>query len=466
MSIRELRYNNNLTLNQLAVELDIELRRIRILDRKLDNPTVEELTTISKYFKIGYNELFKNGNEQKNLIGEGYVTAKSESVLINPPIKKLIVDDKIPVLDLFCGIGGLSYGFEQTNRFVTVAGIDLMEDRINTFQLNHPHAIGIKADIRKFPPKILDDLLENNPKVIVGGAPCQGFSSIRPFRTLSEDDQRNSLFTHFGQYVNYFQPEWFVFENVVGLLTHKKGKTLKVLTDEFEKLGYKLSFRVLNSAYYGVPQMRERLIIVGNNIGREFEWPEPTHFLDSFKSMAGSQKKYVLEPKNKSKCSKAVNVIDAIDDLSEINAGESSEIYSTEPKNIYQEYLRKNSNGLKNHTASSHSEKMMNIIKQSGYNIKAVEHLVTSGFSSCYSRLESHKPSVTLTVNFTSPSSNKCIHPIQNRALTPREGARIQGFPDNFSFAGSRTQIVKQIGNAVPPILSKKIADSLINYFE
>jgi DNA (cytosine-5)-methyltransferase 1 len=91
---------------------------------------------------------------------------------------------------------------------------------------------------------------------------------------------------------------------------------------------------------------------------------------------------------------------------------------------------------------------------------------VTSGFSSCYSRLEPHKPSVTLTVNFTSPSSNKCIHPIQNRALTPREGARIQGFPDDFSFAGSRTQIVKQIGNAVPPILSKKIADSLIDYFE
>ena len=87
----------------------------------------------------------------------------------------------------------------------------------------------------------------------------------------------------------------------------------------------------------------------------------------------------------------------------------------------------------------------MNIIEQSGYNIKAVEHLVTSGFSSCYSRLEPNKPSVTLTVNFTSPSSNKCIHPIQNRALTPREGARIQGFPDDFSFAGSRTQIVKQM---------------------
>lgn len=466
MSIRELRYDNNLTISQLSEKLDIDLRRIRILDRKLDAPTQEELTLISKYFNVDLKELVKNGHKRNKIIGEGYVTAKSESVLINPPLNNLVVQNKIPVLDLFCGIGGLSYGFEQTNKFVTVAGIDLMEDRINTFQLNHPHAIGIKADIRNFSPNILDDLLEYKPKVIVGGAPCQGFSSIRPFRTLSEDDQRNNLFTHFGKYLNYFQPEWFVFENVVGLLTHKKGKTLKILTDEFEQLGYELSYRVLNSAYYGVPQMRERLIIVGNNVGREFEWPEPTHFLDAFKSMAGTQNEYVLEPIDKTKCLKAVTVLDAIDDLQDIKAGDSSEHYKSEPKNQYQKYLRRNSNGLKNHTASSHSEKMMNIIKQSGYNIKAVRHLVTSGFSSCYSRLEPNKPSVTLTVNFTNPSSNKCIHPIQDRALTPREGARIQGFPDNFSFSGSRTQIVKQIGNAVPPILSKKIAESLIDYFE
>lgn len=466
MSIRELRYNNNLTLIQLADRLNIELRRIKILDRKLDLPTEDELASISKCFNIENKELFKNGNQIQSIIGEGYVTAKSESVIIKPALKSISIDNKIPVLDLFCGIGGLSYGFEQTNCFTTVAGVDLLEDRIDTFQLNHTNAIGIKTDIRKFSPKRLDDLIENKPRVILGGTPCQGFSSIRPFRTLSDDDQRNNLFIHFGEYLNYFQPEWFVFENVVGLLTHKKGQTLKLLTDEFERLGYELSFRVLNSAYYGVPQMRERLIIVGNNIGEKFEWPRPTHFIDSFKSMAGSQKKYVLEPVDKEKCMKALSVMEAIDDLEEVEAGTSSKNYRSEPKNSYQEYLRSNSNVLRNHSASSHSEKMMNIIKQSGYNINAVKHLVSSGFSSCYSRLEPDKPSVTLTVNFTSPSSNKCIHPVQHRALTPREGARIQGFPDNFTFAGSRTQIVKQIGNAVPPILSKKIADSLIKYFE
>jgi len=107
----------------------------------------------------------------------------------------------------------------------------------------------------------------------------------------------------------------------------------------------------------------------------------------------------------------------------------------------------------------------MEIIRSSGYNIEAVRHLVTSGFSTCYSRLEPNKPSVTLTVNFVNPSSNKCIHPYQDRALTPREGARIQGFPDTFSFYGTRTQIVKQIGNAVPPILSKVIAEKIYSYY-
>ncbi|MBL0127002.1 MAG: DNA cytosine methyltransferase [Flavobacteriales bacterium] len=136
------------------------------------------------------------------------------------------------------------------------------------------------------------------PHVIVGGAPCQGFSSIRPFRTLSENDQRNNLFRSFAMYVNHFKPEWFVFENVVGLLTHKQGETLKVLLGEFRSLGYTVDFRVMNSAFHGVPQTRERLIIVGNRSGLKFTWPDPTHFVP-YKSMAGSAKDHVLRPIDK-----------------------------------------------------------------------------------------------------------------------------------------------------------------------
>jgi DNA (cytosine-5)-methyltransferase 1 len=179
--------------------------------------------------------------------------------------------------------------------------------------------------------------------------------------------------------------------------------------------------------------------------------------------MAGKRTDFVINPELKEECKKAVSVIDAISDLEQIEAGQSATNYISKPQNDYQKYLREKTKVVSNHTASVHSEKMMEIIKQSGFNINAVKHLVTSGFSSCYSRLEPNKPSVTLTVNFTHPSSNKCIHPNQNRALTPREGARLQGFPDHFIFLGTKTQIVKQIGNAVPPILSKVIAEKIID---
>lgn len=465
LSLRELRYNKDITLTELASNLPIPERRLKILERELAKPTSDELSIISEFYKIDLKSIKIDWNENSKVIGEGYVTAQSKDFQIFEPSAELKNDKRIKVLDLFCGIGGLSYGFEQTGKFVTIAGLDLLEDRVRTFQLNHPHSYGFLFDIRKYSPKTIDNHLIEKPKVIVGGAPCQGFSSIRPFRTLSSDDQRNNLFHHFAEYLKYFEPDWFVFENVVGLLTHKKGKTLQILLKEFSSFGYTVSFKVLNSAYYGVPQLRERLIIVGNRKGIDFRFPKATHYFDNFRSMAGKGSFHIIKPDKLNGCKPAVTVSEAISDLSEITTGKSSSKYKSKPQNEYQEYLRKGNKTLSNHDATKHSEKMMEIIRQSGYNIESVRHLVTSGFSSCYSRLEPERPSVTLTVNFVNPSSNKCIHPFQNRALSPREGARIQGFPDKFNFFGSRTQIVKQIGNAVPPILSKVIADKIFNYY-
>jgi len=464
-TLRELRYSKNITLAELASNLPITEKRIKVLERELAKPTEDELMIFSQFYKIDLQEIKINRNEDFKVIGEGYVTAKTKEFQVFDPIISLEEDKKIGILDLFCGIGGLSYGFEQTGNFVTVAGLDLLEDRVKTFQLNHPHAYGFLFDIRKFTPNVIDKYLVKSPKVIVGGAPCQGFSSIRPFRTLSADDQRNNLFNHFAEYIDYFSPDWFVFENVIGLLTHKKGKTLQILLKEFASLGYRVDFKVLNSAYYGVPQLRERLIIVGNKKGVDFNFPKATHYFDDFRSMAGNRNFHIIKPDKLNGCKPTITVMDAISDLSPVESGDSSQHYIVNPQNEYQEYLRKESNELCNHDATKHSEKMIEIIKQSGYNIQAVKHLVTSGFSTCYSRLEPDRPSVTLTVNFVNPSSNKCIHPFQNRALTPREGARIQGFPDKFNFFGSRTQIVKQIGNAVPPILSKVIAEEIFKHY-
>jgi DNA (cytosine-5)-methyltransferase 1 len=160
----------------------------------------------------------------------------------------------------------------------------------------------------------------------------------------------------------------------------------------------------------------------------------------------------------------AVTVMDAIGDLPAVESGGRALSYDDkqEPTN-YGKMIRGDCNNLTLHESTRHSDKMMEIIRLAGTSRAALpEGLTSSGFSSCYSRLEADRPSVTLTVNFVHPASNRCIHPFQNRALTPREGARIQGFPDAYQFFGTRAQIVKQIGNAVPPILGKAIATSLV----
>jgi DNA (cytosine-5)-methyltransferase 1 len=466
MLLREIRNEKGLTISALSVATEIHIKRLKVIERGLDKPSTKELETIGEYFdltEIDLKSITKSATKKGKTIGEGYVTAIPANFLAQPPIEQKQTNN-IPVLDLFSGIGGISYGFEQTGHFETIGGLDLLSDRINSFQLNHPHAFGFTYDITQFKPSKIEKYFSKNPTIIVGGAPCQGFSSIRPFRTLTENDKRNNLFQSFARYIEYFNPEWFVFENVVGLLSHQNGDALNVLLNEFKKLGYDVDFRVLNSAFYGVPQMRERLIVVGNRVGVKFQFPQPTHYV-KHKSMAGNNNSFLLTP-NEQECVPALSVMEALSDLPVLKSGESIKAYS-ENTNLtaYQKYLRFGSNILNNHDSSVHSEKMMEIIKCSGYNIEAVRHLVTSGFSTCYSRLEPNKPSVTLTVNFVSPSSNKCIHPYQDRALTPREGARIQGFPDTFNFYGTRTQIVKQIGNAVPPILSKVIAEKIFSYY-
>lgn len=463
---KHLRLERNLTLKELASQLPIDEKRIKVIERGLDVPTQEEQELLSSFFYTHQGLVFDlpTQKQKERIIGEGYVTAVNKSYKVYEP-KILRSENKLKVLDLFCGVGGISYGFEQTGNFTTIGGLDLLHDRINTFQLNHSHAFGFSFDISAFEPSELYKYLPAKPDIIVGGAPCQGFSSIRPFRSLTEDDSRNSLFKQFARYVDFFKPSWFVFENVVGLLTHKNGQTLKILVNEFSSLGYNVEFKVLNSAYYGVPQLRERLIVVGNSLGVKFDWAKPSHFYP-FKSMAGNSNSAILKPKSSKDTLPATTVMQAISDLPPVESGQKANYYLPDVAlTDYQKYLRNGSTELNDHEATVHSPQMLEIIKASGYNIEAVKHLVTSGFSTSYSRLEPNKPSVTLTVNFVNPSSNKCIHPTQNRALTVREGARLQGFPDCFKFSGTRTQIVKQIGNAVPPVLSKVIADAIFRYY-
>lgn len=395
--------------------------------------------------------------------GEGYVTAVPDSPVTHCRRKAHDIGLR-PVIDLFCGVGGFSAGFEATGEFEVVAGLDLLGDRLETFMANHPAANAYGCDIRTV---ATDALASENPRpfAIIGGPPCQGFSSLRPFRNVEWNDPRNNLGEEFCRVATALQPDWLVFENVVGLVTHDGGSAYKALLGAFEALGYRVSARVLNAAYHGLPQRRERLIIVGSRQGKAFDWPMPTHYHGHRSMMGGSPLLLTPEPGFLGDARPAVTVMDAIGDLPPILSGKVAADYLGHvPVTRYAEVIRAGAETLTLHEATSHSAAMLKIIRHAGENIGCLPPgMVTSGFSTCYSRLAPDQPANTITVNFVHPASNRCIHPFQDRALTPREGARLQGFFDTFEFRGSRSQIVKQIGNAVPPLLGRLIAEAILD---
>jgi DNA (cytosine-5)-methyltransferase 1 len=462
--IRSLRRSKGLSLNELAVSIDIPCTLLRQVERGLTEPDTALLKLVAGTFGVDRASVQKahEGLMEHAAVGEGYVTARPEASFFLSR-KTAPKADTVHILDLFCGTGGFSHGFEMTGKFSVCAGLDLLPDRVETFAANHPTANAHCADIHSVTTDRLVD--EYQPEIVIGGPPCQGFSSIRPFRNLNDSDGRNNLFEQFAIVVEACRPAWFIMENVVGMLSHQGGETFRAILGLFDQIGYKSSWSVLNAALYGLPQRRERLVIVGSRDGKAFPWPEPTHYMADHRSMAGRHGQRVDGPSLFSNALKpATTVMNAIHDLPELESGESANSYRSDVKpTSYEREMRGIGDQLTLHEATRHSDKMLKIIRHAGNNIYSLpKGLVTSGFSSCYSRMEPDRPAVTLTVNFVHPASNKCIHPSQDRALTPREGARLQGFPDAFKFVGSRAQVVKQIGNAVPPYLGRVIANALL----
>lgn len=368
----------------------------------------------------------------------------------------------LTIVDLFCGTGGFSSGFLGASKlFNLVYAIDLDATATNTAKANHGNSRIDVADIRAVrASSVKRSLGISSLDVLIGGPPCQGFSSLRPNRAGHSHDDRNSLYMQFAEYARVFRPKVVIMENVVGLLTHRNGRTLNEILERFEDLKYRVDWRVLNAANYGVPQKRERFIMMASRDNGPLAFPDPTHYFEGKVIGYRDKSRHVV---GRDCLPLAISVMEAIGDLPSLSRGEDATNYCRLASTEYQRMRRGKARMLTLHKASLHSDKMMKIIRLAGSSASVLpRNLVTSGFSSCYSRLDGDRPANTITVKFQSPASNRCIHPTQDRTLTPREAARLQSFDDSYRFVGSLTQIAAQIGNAVPPVLGASIARSVL----
>lgn len=323
------------------------------------------------------------------------------------------------IISLFSGSGGLDLGFKEAG-FDCVLASDIMTHAESTYKKNFPETKFIRKDIRLLSVDEIKKAIGNQKiDVIIGGPPCQGFSNMG---NKNSADPRNYLFEKYADIVNAVQPKCFVFENVKGMFTMFEGRFFDKIVNSFLEIGYDIFYRMIDSSDYGVPQKRERMIIVGSKIGRPFKFPQPN-----------------ANPFGKITSYK--NVGESINDLVRVNK-------------------------MPNHIPLNHSEVVVNRYKliPEGGKLPQPENLPKEirrkNFGNTYTRLSRNKVSSTIV-----PGNNALpVHPTLNRSLTPREAARIQTFPDDFIFEGDRRSQCILVGNAVPPLLSAKMAESVSNF--
>lgn len=344
------------------------------------------------------------------------------------------------VIDLFAGVGGLSLGFEKKGFDVVLAN-EYDASIAASYIANHKNTKMIVGDITSLDLEDTFGKLAGTIDVVIGGPPCQGFSQKGQRKTIH--DERNFLFKYYVSVVELVNPKYFVMENVPNLLTAEGGYFRHEIEELFNKLGYSLEYGVLNASDYGVPQNRRRAVIIGKLDGDAPKLPVPKR--------------------------NDVTIWDAISDLAYLESGEGSEEqeYKYPAESDYEKMLRKDSSKLFNHRATKHSplalERLVLIPPNAGREVLPEEHLTKSIYSGTWTRMKKDEISVTITTRFDTPSSGKFTHPFLNRAITVREAARIQSFPDNFRFVGNKGSQMKQVGNAVPPLLAAAIAEVIMN---
>lgn len=390
---------------------------------------------------------------------------------------------KYKLIDLFAGAGGITTGFHWAG-FETVFANEYDAAIAESYRFNYPDTPLMVDDIRNLDfEKIKKDLNLKTGEidVIAGGPPCQGFSMAN--RKRIENDKRNLLFLEFVRAVDVFRPKCFLIENVMGMKSESvaiANKNISVddsIASFFKDLGYQISFKSFKSEEHGVPQIRRRVIIVGTCIPEKQEGlrngtygsPQKTH--QSKKESLDAPHQTTIFDKAAPEYKAPVTVWEAISDLPVLHAGEGEDTttYRSKSKNEYQGFLRGGIKKIQNHRSTPHSQEVLERIGYIGQGDnfhQLPERLRTkSVHSGAYGRLVAGGLSPTITTRFDTPSTGRVIHPFQDRTLTVREAARIQSFPDSYIFTGTRTSQGKQVGNAVPPLVAKAIAEMFIKDF-
>jgi len=334
--------------------------------------------------------------------------------------------EQFTVISLFTGGGGMNLGFTQAG-FSTLFATDITPSAADTYHLNAPHVRFHLGDIRHFTPGFVSELTNGvDVDVLIGGPPCQGFS------TLGDQiggDPRNTLFEAFARIVRWVQPRCILMENTSYLRTQYSGRYEQEIRAQLASLGYTVLVKTLNAADFGAPQIRRRVFFFGTRLDVPFKWPNPTH---------GPNRTSLVAP--------YLTVGEILMDIADLEANAH----------------------LSNHTALQHSEKVKaryRLIPEGGRlppPQDLPEDIRRRNFGNTYKRLHRERPALTLV-----PGNNAFpIHPVEDRSLTPREAARLQGFPDDYVFAGTRAEQCKLVGNAVPVSLAQHLAEAVHQHLE
>lgn len=377
-------------------------------------------------------------------------------------------------VDFFSGAGGLTCGLKMAG-FESILGSDIHSIYAKTFAQNNPKAQVITNDIRELSEYSILELTGLKPgelDLFAGGPPCQGFSINAPIRSL--DDQRNNLFKEYLRIANILRPKAILIENVPGLVSLGKGTVVEAIYKHLEEMGYTVGHKILFAGHYGVPQMRFRTIFIALRDGGKVEFPEPTHNAQAVANFTGAKDLCIkISPLFSQHMHKQATVWNAISDLPALTPGEFIHDvgYAVEPQSELQTLLRTGSKKVYNHACAKLGKANIERLKYipQGGSWRDIPHEMLplglqrarrSDHTKRYGRL--HPDGLCSTIlTKCDPHWGSFFHPTQDRAISVREAARIQTFPDKFIFTGNLTQQFEQVGNAVPPLMAKAIGETI-----